>query len=163
MFVKDPEIVEGIKNHVTYKLCGSSVATSGLTRRYSDFFALRESLVKRWRGLYVPGMPPKKLVGNTDKELIEARCRLLNNFCRRLSKINYLFESEDVKTFKSNTNDVVKAIEKLPKRTYTEMFIAYKKLYPNYYETYDLILGKGKVGSFQTFSKKLLHTIKVRI
>ncbi|MCQ2819664.1 MAG: hypothetical protein MJ252_20560 [archaeon] len=50
-----------MKNYVSYSLCGTMVATSGLQRRYSDFFALRECLVKRWKGLYVPGIPPKAL------------------------------------------------------------------------------------------------------
>lgn len=162
MFIKDPEEKGGkLSSHIAYKLCGSAISASGLTRRYSDFFSLRETLVKRWRGLYIPGMPPKKLIKNTDKELTETRVRLLNNFCRRLSKIDYLFNSEEVKLFQNNAHDITKGLEKLPKRQYTEIYTCYKRLFPNYYETYDLILGKGKIQNFQNFVKKLLHSIRV--
>lgn len=163
MYVADPVLKEGgLSSHVVYKFLGSSISTAGLTRRYSDFFALREALIKRWKGLYIPGMPPKKVIGNKDKELIATRCRLLNNFCRRISKIPYLMNSEEVKLFISNTHDLQKTLEKLPKRNYKDVYETYKKLYPNYYETYDLILGKGKVGNFQNFAKKLLQSIKVK-
>jgi sorting nexin-1/2 len=35
-----------------------------ITRRYSDFEALRKSLKERFIGLYVPPIPGKKAVGN---------------------------------------------------------------------------------------------------
>lgn len=163
MYVKDPELKEsGISSYVIYKFLGSSITTAGLTRRYSEFYSLRETLIKRWKGLYIPGMPPKKAIGNKDKVLIATRCRLLNSFCRRIAKIPYLMNSEEVKIFISNTKDIPKSLDKLPKRTYKDIYESYKQLYPNYYETYDLILGKGKVGNFQNFAKSLLHSIKVK-
>lgn len=162
MYVKDPELKEGgISSYVVYKFLGSSIATEGLTRRYSEFYSLRETLIKRWRGLYIPGMPPKKAIGNKEKVVIATRCRLLNSFCRRIAKIPYLANSEEVKIFTSNTHDIPKTLEKLPKKTYQDILQNYKEFYPNYYETYDLILGKGKVNNFQGFSKRLLHSIKV--
>jgi hypothetical protein len=33
-------------------------------RRYSDFYALRETLVERWPGVYIPNIPGKKAVVN---------------------------------------------------------------------------------------------------
>ncbi|MCQ2818418.1 MAG: hypothetical protein MJ252_14215 [archaeon] len=91
-----------------------------------------------------------------------SRCRLLNNFLKRLSKIPYLFESEEVKLFISNTHDLPKALDKMPKKTYGDMYLTYKKLYPKYYASYDLVMGKGKIETFQNFSKKLLHSISVK-
>ncbi|MCQ2819665.1 MAG: hypothetical protein MJ252_20565 [archaeon] len=94
---------------------------------------------------------------------MESRCRLLNNFLRRLSKIPYLWNGEEIKLFISNTKDLPKAFEKMPKRPYEEMYSVYKKLYPKYYASYDLVMGKGKIETFQNFSKKLRQSISVKI
>ena len=98
-----------------------------LKRRYSDFYALHEKLLERWPGIFVPNIPPKVVVGNLDADIIAYRIRLLNRFCLDLSNIKYLYESEEVKLFQSNSNDVAKAIEKLPKLTYSQILENYKK------------------------------------
>lgn len=51
-------------------------------RRYSDFAALRELIVDRFPGMYVPPLPKKKKLGSTKVEFIEERCFLLNMFIR---------------------------------------------------------------------------------
>jgi hypothetical protein len=75
MYVFGPLINDGIKKFVTYQIGGSSMS-SEVTRRYSDFFALREKLLERWPGVYIPNIPPKKTVGNTEGKFIEKRVRM---------------------------------------------------------------------------------------
>ena len=100
------------KKHVQYSLMGTDIQEA-LKRRYSDFYALHEKLLERWPGIFVPNIPPKVVVGNLDADIIAYRIRLLNRFCLDLSNIKYLYESEEVKLFQSNSNDVAKEIEKL--------------------------------------------------
>ena len=59
MYVFGPMLKEGIKKFVTYQVGGDSLENQ-ITRRYSDFFALREKLQERWPGIYIPNVPPKK-------------------------------------------------------------------------------------------------------
>ena len=126
MYIDLPVIGEGIKKHVQYSLMGTDIQEA-LKRRYSDFNALHEKLLERWPGIFVPNIPPKVVVGNLDADIIAYRIRLLNRFCLDLSNIKYLYESEEVKLFQSNSNDVAKAIEKLPKLTYSQILENYKK------------------------------------
>ena len=131
-----------------------------LKRRYSDFYALHEKLLERWPGIFVPNIPPKVVVGNLDADIIAYRIRLLNRFCLDLSNIKYLYESEEVKLFQSNSNDVAKAIEKLPKLTYSQILENYKKAFTDFTESYDALIGKSKILEFLSFLKKNLINLK---
>ena len=160
MYVCNPVIKDAMKKYVVYSLSGSSI-NEQVVRRFSDFFTLRKKLCERWPGVYIPNIPPKKAVGNLDDDTIETRMRLLNSFCYKISKISYLFDSEEVKLFQGNSPDISKALEKLPTLKYAEIFEKYKAAFTDYYEAYDLILGKGKLKEFQGFLKRTLTNIKV--
>ena len=75
-----------MKNFVSYTLGGNQV-NEEISRRFSDFYTLREKLIERWPGVYVPNIPPKKTIGNTGLKIIDKRIRLLNKFCYQLSHI----------------------------------------------------------------------------
>ena len=64
--VRDPVNHGG---HIVYKITGKDKQGpfSG-ERRYNEFFALHETLSKRWPCIPIPTIPPKKNFGN--KELI---------------------------------------------------------------------------------------------
>lgn len=160
MYVCNPVLKDGMKKYVVYTLSGS-VINEQVVRRFSDFYTLRKKLCERWPGVYVPNIPPKKTLGSTDDDTIETRMRLLNSFCYKISKISYLFDSEEVKLFQGNSPDISKALEKLPSLKYAEIYEKYKAAFPDYYEAYDLILGKGKLKEFQGFLKRTLTNIKV--
>ena len=159
MFVSKPIINDGIKKFVSYTLGGSAIGQE-VSRRFSDFYSLREKLIERWPGVYIPNVPPKKAVGNTDSKIIDKRIRLLNRFCYQLSTVNFLFESEEVKLFQSNGNEIAKAISALSKPNYQEILEKYKESFPDYYDAYDLVLGKGKLSEFNSFLKRALNNIK---
>ena len=159
MYIDLPVIGEGIKKHVQYSLMGTDIQEA-LKRRYSDFYALHEKLLECWPGIFVPNIPPKVVVGNLDADIIAYRIRLLNRFCLDLSNIKYLYESEEVKLFQSNSNDVAKAIEKLPKLTYSQILENYKKAFTDFTESYDALIGKSKIIEFFSFLKKNLINLK---
>lgn len=87
-------------------------------RRYSDFEALREAWKKRIPGLYYPFLPPKKIIGNTDKSHLEERCFLLEQFLRKVYKIPYLLQSDEFLKFARHVvqgeNTVKKGLEQMP-------------------------------------------------
>lgn len=160
MYISNPIINDGIKKFVTYSLSGTAIPTSGI-RRFSDFYALREKLLERWPGIYIPNIPPKKLVGNVDQKNIDFRTRLLNVFCLKLSKIRYLFEGDEVKIFQTTASETAKEIERMPTLSYGEMCTRYKDAFPSFNEEYDLILGRGKLLDFHSFLKKSLINLTV--
>lgn len=159
MYVSNPVQHDGVIKFISYTLQGTDVQ-NGPSRRYSDFFALREKLLERWPGVYIPNIPPKKAVGNTGKKYIEKRIRLLNKFCLKLSKFSFLYSSDEVILFQSYGNDVAKALEKSQKIKLPEMLEQYKSAFSSYDESYDLILGKSKMVEFTAFLKKTLKNLK---
>ena len=64
-------------------------------RRYSHFAMLREALVKRWPGCYVPPVPPKQSMGNMNLKFVEHRRLHLEEFCVAIAKIEHLYYSEE--------------------------------------------------------------------
>ena len=150
---------EGIKKYVSYKVGGSSM-DSEVTRRYSDFFALREKLQERWPGVYIPNVPPKKAVGNTDIKVIDKRVRMLNLFCYKLSTLEYLFTSEEVKLFQTASSEVARSIQALSKLSYEELKDKYAQSFPNYYAGYDLVLGLNRLNDFTAYLKTYQTNIR---
>ena len=158
MYISNPVQNDGVIKFISYTLGGNDVQNQA-TRRYSDFWALRAKLLERWPGVYIPNIPPKKVVGNLEKKNIDKRIRLLNKFCLKLSKYPFIYSSDEVILFQSHGPDVGKALEKSPKVKYPEMLEQYKSAFPNYDESYDLILGKSKMVEFSGFLKKTLKNL----
>jgi hypothetical protein len=153
MYIDNPKKVEKtVGSYIAYTMDGTDV-TEQLTRRYSDFFALYEKLLQRWPGIYIPKIPPKKVTGNTDPNLIKTRMRLLNRFCLNLSNIDYLYKSDEANIFRSNVPDVSNAINKLPELSLSEMLTRMKEAFPEFNENYDVIVGKSKISEFENFLK----------
>lgn len=160
MYVKDPVVNDAMIKYVTYTLAGRSINQDHLIRRFSDFFALREKLVERWPGIFIPSIPPKKAVGNLEPKNVDHRMRKLNDFCYKLSHYSFLMNSEEVQMFQTATGDCGKAITALPKLSYTDILQKYQSTFTNYYENYDIILGKGKMIELSSFLKRALKNIK---
>ena len=97
----------GVTGFTSYTLQGSKLPEP-LSRRYRDFDALRKKLLERWQGVFVPNIPHKKTVGNKDKEIVGMRVQMINRFLKKLSKIDYLFNSDEMELFLQNSSNVVK-------------------------------------------------------
>jgi sorting nexin-1/2 len=68
-------------------------------RRFKFFDAFRKCLHTRFLGLYVPPIPEKKAVGNTDRLFVEERMVYLNKFMKDCAAIPYIAESQELQTF----------------------------------------------------------------
>ena len=74
--VCDPTIKENLTKFYIYTVKGTdSNGAFDVLRRYRDFAALRKELINKWPGCYVPPIPPKKTVGNMEKEFVYERTR----------------------------------------------------------------------------------------
>jgi sorting nexin-1/2 len=60
--------------HVAYQITGiDKNGVFQVSRRYNDFLLLREKITERWPGIYIPLLPEKKMVGNTDIGFVAKR------------------------------------------------------------------------------------------
>ncbi len=59
--------VSGVAKFVKYSIRGKDRnGMFEIPRRYNEFLALRNLLVARWPGYYIPPIPPKKVLGNLE-------------------------------------------------------------------------------------------------
>ena len=160
MYIDNPKKMEKtVGSYIAYTMDGTDV-TEKLIRRYSDFFALYEKLLKRWPGIYVPRIPPKKITGNTDPNIIKTRMRLLNKFCLNISNIEYLYKADETNIFRSNVPDVANAINKMADLSLSEIAGRMKEAFPEYNQHYDILVGKSKISEFEAFLKKCQKNIE---
>ena len=159
--VSDPILVEGIKSYVQYKVTGELILEP-IYRRFSDFYSLREKLVERWPGIYIPNLPPKLTVGNLEKKVIEMRTRVINDFCHKISKFKFLLDSDEFKLFLIRCNDVSKSISNLPKLNYEEILSRYNFAFNNIINKIEDDNEKyiKKVNDAIPFMKKVILNLK---
>ena len=114
LYLCDPQIQErGLLTYISYTLTGNLLPSSVL-RRYTDFYNLREKLIERWPGVYIPYIPSKETLGTINYNNIDSRLKILNRFCSQLTKIQFLMGSEEVTLFLSNATDISAQLDKLP-------------------------------------------------
>ena len=152
LFVSDPVFnKEGVTGFTSYTLQGSKLPEP-LSRRYRDFDALRRKLIDRWPGVFIPNIPHKKTVGNKDKEIVGMRIEMINRFLKKLSKIDYLFNSDEMELFLQNSNNVPKTLDSIKEDTYEELLKKYASVFTDYDDNFDTITGKRDQDEF---AKKL--------
>ena len=74
---------------------------------------MRDCLIERFPGMYVPAMPSKKKTGPTE-EFLQDRCFHLNLFLKQLARIPYIMLSEEMKVFFKADSKVEKDLAKIP-------------------------------------------------
>ena len=152
LFVSDPVLnKEGVSGYTSYTLQGSKMPEP-LSRRYRDFDALRKKLVERWPGVFIPNIPHKKTMGNTDKEIVGLRIEMINRFLKKLSKIDYLFNSDEMELFLQNSNNVPKTLDNIKEDTFEELLKKYSSTFTDYDDNFDTSTGKS---AQDEFAKKL--------
>lgn len=115
------EIQKG--GHTGYKIKGvDKHGDFDIVRRYREFYALRNTLRKRWVGFYVPGIPPKKPIGNKDESTVNERWYLFNRFMQEVSLIPHLWESDEMDTFIRPKLDVEKSLNLMGRMTSENIF-----------------------------------------
>ena len=68
-------------------------------------------------------------MGNLEKKVIEMRTRVINDFCHKISKFEFILESDELQIFLIRCNDVSKVINNLPKLNYEEILLRYKEAF----------------------------------
>ena len=128
IFIEKPSS-EG--SHITYIIKGTLI-NGEVIRRYKEFDALHSKLSQRWPGIYLPAIPKKQIMNNTDSKTIVKRLFTLDCFCYQIVKYPWLMESEEVKQFFSPNLKDVQNIAKLPAFSYEQI----KDNYNNYIKSY---------------------------
>lgn len=164
MFVSDPifnkEGVTGVvTGYTSYQLRGSKVPEP-LSRRYKDFDALRKKLVERWPGVFIPNIPHKKSVGNADKDVVGMRVEMINRFLKKLSKISYLFNSDEMELFLQNSNNVPKTLDNIKADTYEELLKKYSSIFTDYDDNFDTQAGHQEQEAFAKQLQQIYPKLK---
>ena len=120
--VMEPSTVSGMFSRYTeYTLKGEDEQGEfSVTRRYKEFYTLRSIIVKNWPGFYIPAIPPKVKLGKTGAQVVQERCYLFNKFMKKISEINYLWDSLEVKMFIRPQMGVSESLSLLPAPTSDE-------------------------------------------
>lgn len=152
LYVCDPVLIkDGVTPYTSYTLKGKGLPES-LNRRYRDFDALRKKLVERWPGVFIPNIPHKKTIGSTDKGTVELRIEQINRFLKKLSKIDYLFKSDEMELFLQNSSNIPKILDNIKEESYQDKLKKYCQVFTDYDENFDTIAGKTDQ---ENFSKQL--------
>ena len=148
LFVSDTiKNKDGIKEFTSYTLQGSKIPEP-VSRRYRDFDALRNKFLERWPGVFIPNIPHKKAIGSTDKEIVDLRIEMINRFLKKLSHIDYLFNSDEMELFLQNSNNVPKTLENIKQDSYQELLKKYSGVFTDYDDNFDTIAGKSEQDDF---------------
>jgi len=148
IYVTNPvHIKDGVKGYTSYTLTGSRVPEP-LNRRYRDFDALRKKLVERWPGIFIPNIPHKKKVGNKGKRIIGMRLEMINRFLKKLSKIEYLFNSEEMELFLQNSSSVSKTLDGIKLENYEDLLKKYSLAITDFDDNFDIKAGKEAQDKF---------------
>ena len=88
--VNDPSRAEG-GNHIVYTVRGViEGAEFECKRRYKEFHLMRTALANRWPGVYIPGVPPKKAMGNLEEAFLQERRHFLDKFIKQIGRYGFL-------------------------------------------------------------------------
>ena len=148
LYVSDPVLnKEGVTQFTSYTMQGSKIPEP-LSRRYRDFDALRRKLIERWPGVFIPNIPHKKTMGSTDKEIVDLRVEIINRFLKKLSKIDYLFNSDEMELFLQNSNNIPKTLDNIKPDSYQELLKKYSSVFTDYDDNFDTIAGKTEQDDF---------------
>ena len=148
LYVSDPILnKDGVNQFTSYTLQGAKLPES-LSRRYRDFDALRRKFIERWPGIYIPNIPHKKMVGSTDKDIVGLRIEQINRFLKKISHIDYLFNSDEMELFLQNTSNVPKTLDNIKEDSYQNLLKRYSSVFTDYDDNFDTIAGKTEQDQF---------------
>ena len=126
-------------------------------RRYSDFYVLRAYMKGKWLGLYVPGVPPKKVIvsviqGAMQPAAVESRRKLLDSFCLAIAQTGYLYASEEFQLFIRGRDTFEKETTRLPQPQLTQTRQVYQVLFESEPDS-------TETASLSDFEHRLIDTI----
>lgn len=124
---------DGFSKHQIYSIKGEdSLGPFEAFRTYSDFLTIRSLLQKNWPGCYVPPLPKNKMVGGNRGVEGEDKAKYLEEFCRGLTKLKFLFFSKEFQTFlkgTKNNTELEKILKGLGEQSVEELIEKYAKIF----------------------------------
>jgi sorting nexin-1/2 len=120
-----------IGKHHLYKVKGvDHLGDFEVYRRYKQFDLLRNVLHSRFLGLYVPPLPEKKAMGNTDDAFVQERMYFLDKFMKDIAGLPYLYESQEFATFLRPAGDLEHCFNQLPHLSTDQMLARFREVIP---------------------------------
>ncbi len=155
--VCDPIEKEGLKKYIVYCIKGmDSRGAFEVYRRYSDFFSLRKEMLRRWPGIYIPEIPPKKAVGNMNKDFVEKRKQQLSRFVVCISNQENIYYSEEFQLFiRSSAQNFEKALDQLPRLSFSGLLSRLQAAFPDLVHKETSTETELKISQFAMFVKKI--------
>ena len=118
--MRDPQDQGG---HIVYVVRGrDSNGEFEVKRRFNEFYLLQDCLVKRWPGILLPQVPPKKAMGNKDIVFLQERRFYLERYLRKLSAYEFIIDGEEFQVFaRPQGLDVEKSLQRLVKMSSSQI------------------------------------------
>ena len=76
------------------------------------------------------------------------RLKMINRFLKKLSKLDYLFNSEEMDLFLQNTSSVTKTLEGIKLENYEDLLKKYSLAFTDYDDNFDINSGKKEQDKF---------------
>ncbi|CAD8045968.1 unnamed protein product [Paramecium primaurelia] len=97
-------------------------------RRYKDFISLRDILLIRWPGCFIPGIPGKKMFQGNDIKTASERLRFLKQFCNKMKLLPNLYYSQEFSQLflRSKDKEIHKIFEQMQKPKTSELIQKYQ-------------------------------------
>jgi len=101
-----------------------------VTRSHDDFIRIRNVLVKRWPGCYIPSVPPKRVMTKVDFMFLEGRRKELEMFTQKITELPHLHYSREYQLFLRSSNPNFEA-DLIPFQnvTYDDIIMRYKAVF----------------------------------
>ena len=148
-----------VQKHIKYTVKGvDGDGPFEEVRRFSEFYALRNMLMLRWPGIYVPAIPEKKAWGNKDDKFVEERRALLEKFLKECAKYDYILNSREFKIFARDKGEIDRVLNMMPKQTPLQILEKYRQNFTIHEEipSATVLEYKEKIKNFQEFTKKAI-------
>jgi len=160
LYVCDPiEKKDKFGSHIEYTLKGKLIENN-IIRRYKEFDAFRAKLNEIYLGLYIPSLPHKQIIGETNKEVVNMRIEMINRFLFKITNLNYIKNSEELNAFlNSNDEDVEKVLKLINSLNYNDLFNKYNEIFGEIPKNWNIELSKINQKKFYDFLKSNLEKL----
>ena len=160
LFVCDPiEKKDKFGSHIEYTLKGKLIENT-IIRRFKEFDAFRSKLSENFLGLYIPSLPHKQIIGETNKDVVDMRIEMINRFLFKITNLNYIKNSEELSAFlNSNDEDVEKVLKLINASNYYDLANKYNEIFGEIPKNWNIELSKINQKKFYDFLKSNLEKL----
>jgi len=160
LYVCDPiEIKDTIGSHIEYTLKGNLISDK-IIRRYKEFDAFRNKLSEIYIGLYIPSLPHKQLIGETNKEVVDMRIEMINRFLLKIINLDYIKNTEEFNLFLTvNNEDIEKVLKKFNTLNYSDLLNKYINIFGDIPKNFNFEIVKINQQKFVDFLKYNLEKL----